>query len=292
MLETALVALDLSPAEAPIVGCLADLRQWGIKKLILTHVVRVGYAQSGGYGHEPDLLAWLEKRAEPLRAEGLAVEVHVRSAGRTADELLAAAADNSADLVVIGSRSESRVKSLFLGSVARAVIHQTRLPLLLQWIEPTPEAAAETCAAVCTDMLGHILFATDFSRHAAHAQAMVAHLAPKARSTTLLHVMPTQVLEATPLWPVMAKAALDDIGARLEASGAKVDKILAQGEPAPTIASIAAEQHPSLVILGKHGQGWMQSLLIGSTAQAVCETARRPVLMVPLTAGKAEDRLT
>jgi nucleotide-binding universal stress UspA family protein len=57
------------------------------------------------------------------------------------------------------------------------------------------------------------------------------------------------------------------------------------GEPAPGIARIAGEKAVGLIIVGKHGQGWLDSLLIGSTAAAVCETARRPVLMVPLATG-------
>ena len=282
MFETALVALDLSPAEAPIVDCLADLRKWGVKKLILTHVVRVGYAQGAGYGHEPDLLAWLERRAEPLRAAGLAVEVHVRAAGAPADEILAAAAETGADLVVVGSRSESRVKSLFLGSVARAVIRQTRLPLLLQWIEPTAEATADTCAAVCEDTLRHVVLATDFSKHAAAAEAAATALAAKSRRTTCLHVMTPGALDQTPLWPVMAEAALAVIQGRIEAAGGTVDRLVAKGEPAPTIARAAAEHDASLIVVGKHGQSWVESMLIGSTAAAVCETARRPVLMMPV----------
>jgi nucleotide-binding universal stress UspA family protein len=284
MFTTALVALDLSPAEAPIVDCLGDLRRWGVTRLVLTHVVRVGYAQGAGYGHEPDLLAWLEKRAVPLRAAGLAVEVHVRAAGVPADEILAAAAETGADLVVVGSRSESRVQALFLGSVARAVIHQSRLPVLLQWVEPTAEATAETCAAVCADMLRHVMLATDFSRHGAAAEAAAAALAANAGRVTCLTVMAPAARHATPLLPVMADAALAVIKGRVAAAGGTVATLVAEGEPAPTIARIAAEEDSSLIIVGKHGQGWIERMLIGNTAAAICETARRPVLMVPLAA--------
>jgi len=282
MFETALVALDLSPAEVPIAECLGDLRHWGVKKLVLTHFVRVGYAQGAGYGHESDLVAWLEKRATPLRAQGLEVEVHVRPAGSPADEILAVAAEVGADLVVIGSRSESRVTSLFLGSIARAVIQRTRLPVLLLWIEPTAEATAETCEAVCADTLRHVLLATDFSTHAAGAERAIAVLAVKAQRTTILHVMSQPILATMPHWPVMAEAALGAIAARAGAAGGPVETRTAEGEPAATIARLAADLDASLIVVGKHGQGWLESLVIGSTAAAVCETARRPVLMVPL----------
>jgi nucleotide-binding universal stress UspA family protein len=283
MFETALVALDLAPAEAPIVDCLAGLQKWGVKKLVLGHVIHVGYTHAASYDHEAKLLAWLEERAEPLRRSGLAVEVQVRPAGVPADAVLAVAGDVAADLVVIGSRSESRVKTLFLGSVARAVIHQTRLPLLLMWIEPTALATAETCRAVCPDTLRHVLLATDFSKHAAAAEAATAALAAAAGRTTIVHVTRPADVEQTPHLPAMAEAALATIRGRLEAAGGTVDTRLLKGEPAATIAGLAADLDASLIVVGKHGQGWVESLLIGSTAAAVCETARRPVLMVPLT---------
>ncbi len=284
MFETALVALDLSPAEVPLTECLADLERWGVKKLVLAHVVRVGWAQGAGYGHEPDLLDWLEQRAAPLRAQGLEVEAHVRAAGSPADAILALAAEVEADLVVIGSRSESRVTSLFLGSVARAVIQQTRLPLLLLWIEPTAEATARTCEAVCADTLRHVLLATDFSKHAAAAETVAAVLARQAARTTVLHVMTEATVATTPHWPVMAEAALRAIAAPVAAVGNLVETRTGEGEPAATIARLAAETGASLIVLGKHGQGWLERALIGSTAAAVCETARRPVLMVPSAA--------
>lgn len=43
----------------------------------------------------------------------------------------------------------------------------------------------------------------------------------------------------------------------------------------------AADSDTDLIIVGKHGQNWVKSMTIGSTAANLCEIARRPVLMVP-----------
>jgi hypothetical protein len=53
------------------------------------------------------------------------------------------------------------------------------------------------------------------------------------------------------------------------------------GEPSETIGRAGQEGY-SLIIVGKHGKNWIEGKIIGSTAAKVCETARRPVLMVPL----------
>lgn len=55
-----------------------------------------------------------------------------------------------------------------------------------------------------------------------------------------------------------------------------------QGRPSDTIARVAREQDWSLIIVGKHGQGWLESKIIGTTAAQLCEMARRPVLVVPV----------
>ena len=51
------------------------------------------------------------------------------------------------------------------------------------------------------------------------------------------------------------------------------------------IARIAQERDCSLIVCGKHGQHWVQSMVIGSTALRLCEMAGRPVLLVPLPRG-------
>jgi len=80
----------------------------------------------------------------------------------------------------------------------------------------------------------------------------------------------------------MVKAALDELCERLPSQAKQVHVLTEAGNPCDTIARIAAERNCTLIIVGKHGQGWLESKMIGSTAARLCETARRPVLMVPV----------
>jgi nucleotide-binding universal stress UspA family protein len=286
MFTTALVALDLSPAEGPMLDCLGDLRAMGVSRIILTHVIRVGYAQGAGYGKEEEYVAWLEGRAGPLREAGMSVEIDIRAAGEPAREILQAASDHRADLIVIGSRGQNMVSGLFLGSTAREVIRLTRLPLRLEWLEATAEGTAAHCERVCHGGLKRLMLATDFSPHASAAEAAAAQLsvqlAPHAGTVDLVHVLTNEDSVRYPRWPIMARAALQAIGQEVEAAGGEAEMHLPTGEPSVEIARIAEEQDVSLIVTGKHGQNWVQSMVIGSTAAALCEIARRPVLMVPL----------
>lgn len=281
MFTTALVALDLAPAERPIVDCLPDLQHWGVQRVVLTHVIQVGYMQGAALAHEKDYIDWLETIAQPLRDAGLEVVVSIRASGLPADKILKAATEHGADLIVIGSRGHNLISKLFLGSVARAVIRKTALPLLLEWIEPTAAGTQQKCEAVCKTTLRHVLLATDLSASATAAEQAASHLAPKAEQVDCLYVMePTDSSEAA-ISSSAAQAALTALVQGIEAAGSHGDAVVLQGKASSEIARYAASHDASLIVVGKRGQNPLQSLLIGSTAANLCEIAGRPVLMVP-----------
>ncbi|MEX2469793.1 MAG: universal stress protein [Pseudohongiellaceae bacterium] len=282
MFTSALVALDLSPAEEPLLDCLPEMVKWGINKITLIHVIQVGYNQFAGYGHEDEYRDWLEKSAKPLREAGLEVEVIVRTSGAVAVEVLAAAADADADLVVIGSRGQNRVRSLFLGSVARDLLRKTTRPVLLEWVEPSADETRERCEAVCKDSLDHVLLATDLSQHASGAESAVIALAANATQTDLLTVLTPESEDDTPASRLKVDTALNDLRERLPPQAKRVTVLVEEGKPCDVIARVATERDCTLIIVGKHGQGWLESKVIGATAARLCETARRPVLMVPI----------
>jgi|TARA_R110000751_G_scaffold307749_1_gene430946 nucleotide-binding universal stress UspA family protein len=282
MFRTALISVDYSAAKGPMLDCLSDLRDMGVNRVVLTHVTKVGYAQGAGYGHEDALNAWLSARAKPLQDAGLEVEIDIRAAGEVARDILAAATEHGADLIVIGSRGQNMVRGLFLGSVAREVIRLSTLPVRLEWIEATGKDGDAACERACHAGLRRVLLATDFSAQANAAEETAVQLAPHAGIIDLLHVISPDEVGRYARWPVMARAALDNIAQEIAAAGGKSEVHLATGKPSEEITRAAAEHDVDLIVVGKHGQGWLESMAIGSTAANLCEIARRPVLMVPL----------
>ncbi len=71
----------------------------------------------------------LGRLAEPLRAQGLEVEVIVRE-GYPATVIEEEAVDRQADLIVIGTRGLSGLKHLLLGSIAERVVQKAPCPVL------------------------------------------------------------------------------------------------------------------------------------------------------------------
>lgn len=282
MSKTAVLALDLSPAAEPLLECAAELRRWGVDRLVITHVVRMGYGQAPGERALQEITEWLQGRAARLRNVALRVQVTVRAAGSPTAGILAVSDEAGADLIVLGSRSHNLASRLFLGSVARDMVRRTQVPLLLEWLEPTAREATPGCAAVCADTLRHVLLATDLSKHAAAAEHAALAFAVEARQIDCLTVLTPDAIDATPALPLMARAALDALVARIGAAGGHGQALVLEGDPNEVIARVARERDCSLIVCGKHGQHWVQSMVIGSTAVRLCEQAGRPVLLVPL----------
>jgi len=283
MNKTAVLALDLSPAAEPLLECAPELRRWGVGRLLIIHLVRMGYGQEPGDRALQEITEWLEGRANRLRGADLRVEVKVRAAGSPADGILAVSNEANADLIFLGSRGHNLASRLFLGSVARDMVRKTPVPLLLEWLEPTGHGAATGCAAVCVDTLRHVLLATDLSKHAGAAERAAVELAAQAQRVDCLAVLTPEAIDAVPALPLMARAALDALVARIDALGGHGEALVLVGDPHDVIARVAHERDCSLIVCGKHGQHWVQSMVIGSTALRLCEMAGRPVLLVPLT---------
>lgn len=283
MFATVTLALDASEARHALLDCMPQLLPWGLTRLVLTHVIPTGYAPTPNWGQREYIEQDFREAAQRLRGRlpGVTVEVLIRESHHPSDELLTAARDCSADLIVIGSRSHSMTSSLFLGSFAREVIRRADLPLLVLWL--APNAPPKTgFRSICEDMVRKVLLATDFSRHASAAESAAEKLAQTGAVIDCLHVVQPEMRVAIPRWPAMAKAGLSDLIDSLHRAGSRGGQaFINEGEAAEVIARTAVTSDHSLIILGKHGQNWVEGRLIGSTAARVSETAARPVLIAP-----------
>ncbi len=149
--------------------------------------------------------------------------------------------------------------------------------------------------------LTRILCPTDFSEVSTKAEAYATSLAGRyGASLHLLHVdPPSPVMSPYGEIPVdirlfedQRQQAEHDLTAareRARAAGVPADASILGGYPAREILDVANREHSDLIVLGTHGRGGFEHLLLGSVAEKVMRKAPCPVMVVPAGAGTGGD---
>lgn len=61
-----------------------------------------------------------------------------------------------------------------------------------------------------------------------------------------------------------------------------IEPIVETGDPGPTICSVASQINADVIVLGSHGHGWLQRVLLGSVSTHVLHHAPCAVLVMRL----------
>jgi len=210
----------------------------------------------------------LEESVQSLEAAGVSITKMVRE-GDPASEILAAAREVNADLIVMGSHSLRNMWDVALGSTTAKVAEEALCPVL---IVPSRPANFAT-------QMKRILFATDFSAHALAAQKVVISVAKERDS----HVWAVHVVKSA-AEKAEADAALAELVRELNDLGIAADKLVRTGRPAKEIAKAAIDVEADLIILGSHSQRGIRDVLLGNVAEGVTHMAScpAPVLLVSI----------
>lgn len=86
-----------------------------------------------------------------------------------------------------------------------------------------------------------------------------------------------------PLLADQGEQALDRAEEHIE----EVERVLVEGSPGEEITAYADSEGCDLVVMGTHGRGGIDRLLLGSVAERVVRTSKTPVLTVRV--GESED---
>jgi nucleotide-binding universal stress UspA family protein len=152
----------------------------------------------------------------------------------------------------------------------------------------------------------NILVAVDFSQTSDDALGVAAELSRTSRARVhVVHVVPSVHIPYA-IEPIgfdfnaylrqsvdAATRQLAEIAARHPVEPGLLTTTVLSGAPAAELARYAQERAIDLIVLGAHGHGLIDRLLIGSVAERVARHAPCAVLMVPhvtrrLTAFEAE----
>ena len=77
-----------------------------------------------------------------------------------------------------------------------------------------------------------------------------------------------------------AQAYLDGISTSPSLAGRTTTRLIAAGDPAAKIATVARDEDVDLIVMATHGSGGLTRLTMGSVATSVLHRAATPMLLV------------
>jgi len=135
MFERIVVAVDGSPQGGKTVPAAVELATRFGSAVTVVHVrEHTKYeGEDVDLGPEQDAHQILDSAVEAFRAAGVRAEPVLRrvAPGHTPEEIVAAAQEQDAGLIVMGTRGMTELRSLVLGGVANKVVHHAHCPVLL-----------------------------------------------------------------------------------------------------------------------------------------------------------------
>lgn len=224
------------------------------------------------------------------RATDRGIPVHTRIAtGIPSEEVLAAAAAEDSDLIVVGTRGRTGLEHVVLGSTAERIIRSAPCPVLAV---RTEGRGAEQTGSDRRDpgALDRILVPIDFSDYSLNALEYAVVVAQRAKaSLTLLHVLEPVSYGLDFTLPHMTKREqvrdaikerLSGLVTALTTVQVKADHLLRGGLPGDSILDAARSQPADMIIMGTHGRRGLSHAFYGSVAESVLRKAHCPVLTV------------
>lgn len=240
--------------------------------------------------HESEAKTVIKPALAMLKRSGLLAQSKY-VVGSPGPEVGRIAAEDAADLIVMGSHGHTGFKNLLFGSVTQAVLASCNTPLLVLRSDAVPK----------NDSL-KLGVALDGSKYGVAAvRFIVKHLAlfGAAPSVTLIHVVPDVLNLVVPGFfgdaPVpgfkleqvqeMQRAAFERAMAParklLQGKGIQVTEAQIVGNnPGDAIAAYSTKNKLDILAIGSHGNGALGSMLIGSVATRVAAKCRNALLFI------------
>jgi nucleotide-binding universal stress UspA family protein len=170
-------------------------------------------------------------------------------------------------MLVLGGKHHSKLGRWFGGGTVQHVVRRLTVPLLVTTGEmrtrPRVMVAVDPSYAAVPTVRQAVAFAKLLGSplHALHVidpPPAIAELPPN---------WSREIVERD-IWPIIPLVA--------EA------KVIREGDPFETIVTEAAAWRADVVVVGSHGKGWMDRLLIGSVTEDLLNNLPCAVLVVPV----------
>lgn len=280
-----LVGIDRSDAAAGALRWAGRLAQLDGSELVAVHMFCPDQAEVDPERYEEQLQeasGAIESGVAQV-LDPLAVTYQTVVEPGTADDLLQAATQHDADLLVVGPRGEGGFANLHIGSTAHHLAHRADRPLA---IVPSVRAGApfdrivvgidgSTGSAAAVDWSTRCALRTGAEVLAVSSFEPFLEWVPDSDPNSIMRSVERTVHEST---------------ATMRAQGVKVrTKVVQDIHPVAALAAAVEREGAGLAVVGRRGNGGFSGLLLGRVPEQLVHHAHVPVVVVPPGGDPAPD---
>ncbi len=277
-----------SRAALRLASALAARLEWRVRIVAVSDPLLVQAAYAGGTDSlsretERDLRAFV---GETFQGTGSIPEIDVDvRCGKPAPQILAAARESNARLIVMSTRGLSGFRKAFFGATTERVLRETTVPVLIVPAHETGAVPLEEAAA----RIRRIVVPVDFTDATPAQVSTAAAIAAELKATLVLaHVIEPFAVPAA--WRTRLRSVDSERRARADegleelsrsAAGAvAAETVRLYGDPAEEIAKLARDRDAGLIVMGLHSSQLLGPRMGSVTYRVLCLVAI-PVLALP-----------
>jgi nucleotide-binding universal stress UspA family protein len=275
-----------------ILKCTLDFKKLGMEEIVLVHVIAATLPRSQEnvlFELENEfrnfLSAKVEEAVKVIEDAGLRVKTRVET-GEPYLEILRAAEEENASLIVSGRERTGVPGEIYVGSITDKIIRYGTIPVFIHKYPGIAGADKDICERYRRNLFSRILYPTDWSGCAREAlrylkglkgagveEVIVAHIMDEKAMTL-------QTAERFKEFKRIDIEKLAQVKDEMEGESFKVKTHLSLGNPRADLIKVARNEDASLIVICSHGKGRVEGILWGSVSRNIVEYSDRPVLLI------------
>jgi nucleotide-binding universal stress UspA family protein len=290
MFNSALICTDFSDGLDRLTGCIANLVQGGLAKIVLFNSVPLW-----DEGNIPRIDKEKVTAAQSLLSKALIhapagadVKIEVVS-GNPLDNIPQVLQKYDCDVIIMGTPIKNLIQEKMFGSTSLGLMKSMKKPVMIMRPQIVSTYTQEELALRCSHLWRYLLLPYNGSDEANHLVAQVKHFAAKAAPGSIQQCYLCWVFDNTGIQRIQIEALQKEaeekiagVKADLESVGLKVQSTVKMGNPLATTLDIAIKEDISAIAIASKPRNQLLELTVHSFASDLLHRSWFPTLFFPM----------
>ncbi|WP_292463712.1 universal stress protein [Methanolobus sp.] len=280
MIETVLVPVDFTIESKELLACVGELKNAGLKKVILLHVVDIYQAQGLAPMFEENAkkrIVEYRQLLDEISMDASTLVIH----GDVKKTIVRVADEENVDCIVMGATTSGLVRGRLIGRTTEYISRSSGKIVLIEKYDTLRESEEESYVKACSAKFSKVMLPVDMSENSRTLLDEVSGLVDIIDELVVVHVLEDVKSEEFEITKEQSLNSLSKLGSKFKGD-LEVSYYVIEGKPAEVIDSFAEELGITLIAITNRGIGSLKDILLGGTAESLLRKTRKPVLLVPV----------